>query len=201
MRLKNKVAVVTGGSQGIGKAIGKMFAREGEQVVVAARMEEKLRRVQSEIEGDGGQALAMTTDVGREEDVERLTEATVERFGGLDVLVNNAGIGLRRPVDDVDMVDYDRVLDTNLRGHVPGVPVWRSADEETWARVDHQCRLSARCGRESPEYGVCGDQGRHHRMHAGACGRAGPFSDSREYHQPRRHPGGPEPRGEAWPDS
>jgi NAD(P)-dependent dehydrogenase (short-subunit alcohol dehydrogenase family) len=93
-----------------------MFAREGAQVVLAARTEEKLRSVQAEIEGDGGQALAVTTDVGRDEDVERLMEATVERFGALDVLVNNAGIGLRRPVDEVDMADYDRVLDTNLRG-------------------------------------------------------------------------------------
>ncbi|MFC1527098.1 SDR family NAD(P)-dependent oxidoreductase, partial [Candidatus Latescibacterota bacterium] len=68
------------------------------------------------IEALGGQALPVVTDVGRAEDVRRLVETTVERFGGLDILVNNAGIGMRVPIDEVDLEEYDQLMDTNLKG-------------------------------------------------------------------------------------
>ena len=121
MRLQDKVAVVTGGGQGIGRATAKIFAKEGAKVAIAARTESKLECVKKEIEDQGGQVLAVPTDVGLESEVERLIAATVERFGRLDILVNNAGIGRRAPVDDVDMVDYDLQMNTNLRGMYLGV--------------------------------------------------------------------------------
>jgi meso-butanediol dehydrogenase / (S,S)-butanediol dehydrogenase / diacetyl reductase len=116
MRLKDKIAVVTGGGQGIGRGISLMFAREGAKLAIAQRTAEKLERTRKDIENLGAEVLAVPTDVRRPEEVQRLIEATQERFGGLDVLVNNAGIGLRVPVDEVTLEDYDRVMDTNLKG-------------------------------------------------------------------------------------
>jgi hypothetical protein len=120
MRLKDKVAIVTGGGQGIGHGIALMFAREGAKVTIAQRTAEKLEQTTREIEEIGGEVLAIPTDVGKEEDVKRMIDATQERFGGLDVLVNNAGIGLRVPVDEVTMEDYERLMDTNLKGMYMG---------------------------------------------------------------------------------
>lgn len=116
MRLKDKIAVITGGGQGIGRGLARLFAREGARVVIAARTTAKLEQVKTEIEAEGGDVLAVPTDVGRQEEVERLMGATRAHFGGLDVLVNNAGVGLQMPVDDVDMEKYERLMDTNLKG-------------------------------------------------------------------------------------
>ncbi len=116
MRLQDKVAIVTGGGQGIGRGIAQLFGREGAKVAIAARSADKLKQVKAEIEAEGGAVLVVPTDVGREEEVERLVEATRAHFGGLDVLVNNAGVGLRLPVDEVDMGEYERLMDTNLKG-------------------------------------------------------------------------------------
>ena len=116
MRLKDKVAVVTGGGQGIGRGIALLFAKEGARVAIGQRTEAKLEQIQKEIEAMGGEVLVQVTDVREEGDVKRLIEAARARFGGLDVLVNNAGIGLGMPVDEVTMADYTRVMDTNLKG-------------------------------------------------------------------------------------
>jgi NAD(P)-dependent dehydrogenase (short-subunit alcohol dehydrogenase family) len=115
-RLAGKVAVVTGGGQGIGRATARMFAREGAQVAIAARTQEKLDSVAAEIEAEEGEVLALPTDVGSETEMKALFAAVQDRFGGLDVLVNNAGVGHGVPVDEVDMADYDRLLNTNLKG-------------------------------------------------------------------------------------
>ncbi|MSR83985.1 MAG: SDR family oxidoreductase [Candidatus Latescibacteria bacterium] len=120
MRLRDKIAIVTGGGQGIGRATARLFAREGAKVVIASRTEAKLAQVKKEIEAEGGQVLAVPTDVAKSEEVKALVDATGDRFGGLDVLVNNAGIGLHLPVDEVETADYDRVMDTNLRGMYHG---------------------------------------------------------------------------------
>lgn len=116
MRLKDKVAIVTGGGQGIGRGISLMFAREGAKVTIAQRTAEKLEQTRKDIEELGGEVLAIPTDVGKEDQVEHMIQATRERFGGLDILVNNAGVGLRAPVDEVTVEDYQRLMDTNLKG-------------------------------------------------------------------------------------
>ena len=115
-RLQDRIAIVTGGGQSIGRATARMFAREGARVAIAARSEDRLENVKREIEDEGGDVLAVPTDVRLEDQVKRLVDATAERFGGLDIIVNNAGIGLNVAVEDVDMSDYDRLLDTNLKG-------------------------------------------------------------------------------------
>ncbi len=116
MRLKDKIAVVTGGGQGIGRGISLMFAREGAKLAIAQRTAERLEQTQKDIEAMGGDVISVPTDVRNPEEVKRLIDATQERYGGLDVLVNNAGIGLRVPVDEVTLEDYERVMDTNLKG-------------------------------------------------------------------------------------
>jgi NAD(P)-dependent dehydrogenase (short-subunit alcohol dehydrogenase family) len=116
MRLKDKIAIITGGGQGIGRGIALQFAREGARLTIAQRTAEKLEQTQADLEALGAEVLAIETDVGKPDDVQRMVDATRERFGGLDVLVNNAGVGLGVPVDEVEMEDYTRLMDTNLKG-------------------------------------------------------------------------------------
>jgi 3-oxoacyl-[acyl-carrier protein] reductase len=114
--LAGKVAIVTGGSRGIGAAIATLLAERGAAVVVSGRDEERLRDVVKALEGEGRLVLGVAADAARREDAERLVDAAREHFGRLDVLVNNAGILrdalLVRMKDD----DWDRVLETNLKG-------------------------------------------------------------------------------------
>src|SRR5438094_8425762 len=90
-RRSGKVALITGGGTGIGRAIALAFTREGASVTVAGRRLEKLREVIGEVQKEGGAGLAMECDVGRAKDVERAVTGTVERFGRLNILVHNAG--------------------------------------------------------------------------------------------------------------
>jgi 2-deoxy-D-gluconate 3-dehydrogenase len=112
--LSGRVALVTGASRGIGRAIAIGLARAGAQVAVAARTEETLRDVVKEI-GES-QALAIVADVTSADDNRRMVEATVERFGALDVFVAVAGVNRRKRIVDVEPEDYDYVVGTNLKG-------------------------------------------------------------------------------------
>ena len=114
--LAGKVALVTGGTRGIGLAVARSLADDGASVVVSGRDPARLESAAKELEGLGASALAVAADAAKREDADRLVEAAKERFGRIDVLVNNAGITrdqlLVRMKDD----DWDQVLDTNLRG-------------------------------------------------------------------------------------
>ena len=115
--LRDKVALVTGASQGLGRALALAFAEEGARVVVNARSDESVRPVAGEVEGAGAEVLAVAADVSREAEVERLVRETVERFGRIDVLVNNAGLlGPRVGVEDYPEDEWRRVIDANLTG-------------------------------------------------------------------------------------
>ena len=116
MRLSGRVALVTGGGSGIGEAIAKAFAGEGARVAVAGRRSEPLRAVAEAIAEAGGEALAVPGDVRRVTDAEALVAATVERFGRLDILVNDAGIFRLTDVTTTTEEDWDDIIDTNLKG-------------------------------------------------------------------------------------
>ncbi|WP_430503961.1 SDR family NAD(P)-dependent oxidoreductase [Haloparvum sp. PAK95] len=114
--LADRTAFVTGGSQGIGREIARTLAREGANVAVAARSD-AIHDVAAEIDDRGGDALAVRTDVTDEESVRSAIESTVEAFGGLDVLVNNAGIaGPTAPVEDVTVAEWEETMDVNVTG-------------------------------------------------------------------------------------
>jgi NAD(P)-dependent dehydrogenase (short-subunit alcohol dehydrogenase family) len=115
--LEDKVTLITGASQGLGKALALAFAREGAKVVVNARSEESIRPVAEEIENTGAEVLAVAADVSKSADVERLVNETVERFGRIDVLVNNAGLlGPRVRIVEYPEDEWRRVIDANLTG-------------------------------------------------------------------------------------
>lgn len=117
-RLKDKVVIVTGGNSGVGAAAAKLLAKEGAKVVITARRAAALEAVAKEIEAAGGTVLAVPTDISKPGDAENLVEKTIEKFGKIDVLVNNAGIleeGLK-PIDRYTDEDLDRILETNTKG-------------------------------------------------------------------------------------
>lgn len=114
--LDGKTAIVTGGTKGIGYAIAMMFAAFGATVVVSSRHQEECNAVAEQINRLGGNAVGFAADVGRPAEVKRLIRETVQQLGDLDILVNCAGVAVTKPILQMDEGDYDRVMDTNLRG-------------------------------------------------------------------------------------
>ena len=117
MLLEKRVAIVTGGGRGIGRAIAQRFAAEGAPVFVTARSEKEVQQVVSEIQEAGGRAAALAADVSREADCEAIIRAAHTAFGAIHVLVNNAGIfGPVRRVEELAPREWDEVIAVNLRG-------------------------------------------------------------------------------------
>jgi NAD(P)-dependent dehydrogenase (short-subunit alcohol dehydrogenase family) len=115
--LQGKVVLITGASQGLGRALALAFAREGARVATNSRSEVSIRPVAEEAESLGAEVLALAADVSRSADVERLVSAATERFGHIDVLVNNAGVlGPRVPIEEYPEDEWRRVIDANLTG-------------------------------------------------------------------------------------
>ena len=114
--LKGRVAIVTGGASGFGRATSKLFAEAGAVVVLASRRADKLEIVADEIAAMGGHALVVATDVTIEAQVKNLVEQSLERFGQIDVLVNNAGILTRTPVPETSEEEWYALMDANLKG-------------------------------------------------------------------------------------
>ena len=116
MTLKDRVAVVTGASQGIGRATALMLAGYGAKVALAARNAEKLSAVEAEIKQQGGEALAVQMDVAREDQIKAGFATVMERFGHIDILVNNAAVTRDQLALRMKRADWDAVLETNLTG-------------------------------------------------------------------------------------
>jgi len=114
--LNGKVALVTGGSKGIGFEIGRVLASLGATVVIAARDKERLEKAADVIAGSGGKAAFMCVDMGEEESIKSLVNTIKERFGVLDILVNNAGITHSDLLKDTTTDDFDRCMRINARG-------------------------------------------------------------------------------------
>lgn len=117
MKIEGKVSIITGGGQGIGRAIALRFSEEGAMVMVAGRTKENLERVAGEIRKQGGRALVSVTDVADEQMVEKMVAETINEFGALDILVNNSGIaGPTAPVVGIRRKDWDETMAINLTG-------------------------------------------------------------------------------------
>jgi 3-oxoacyl-[acyl-carrier protein] reductase len=117
MRLHNKIAVITGGARGIGRAIALGLAREGANIVVADLQADKAKAVIEEARAAGIESLAVETDVSKEDSVKNLAEQTLNRFDRVDILVNDAGIFPQARVAEMAEEDWDRVIDVNLSGN------------------------------------------------------------------------------------
>ena len=118
MQLTDKVAIITGGGRGIGRAIAIAYAAEGARVVIAARSSAQLDEVATEITAQGGEVLAVPTDMRSRAEVENLVQKTVDHFGGVDILVNNAGINPRGPFLDATDEEWEQGWQINVMGVV-----------------------------------------------------------------------------------
>jgi 3-oxoacyl-[acyl-carrier protein] reductase len=114
--LKDKIAIVTGGSKGIGRAIAHALLAEGAKVAICGRDAAALDQAAAELSADGGDVIGKTCNVGRFEEVERFFGFVTDRFGGVDILVNNAGLGHFAPVHEISVEQWREVIDTNLSG-------------------------------------------------------------------------------------
>lgn len=116
--MKNKTVIITGASSGIGEALAEKFAKEGANVVLAARSADKLNTFAKELQKFGNQVLAVPTDVTKKEDCQQLIEKCVAKFGGIDVLINNAGISMRALFEQSDVEVIEKLMDVNFYGTV-----------------------------------------------------------------------------------
>lgn len=116
--MKNKVIVITGSSSGIGEACARMFASQGSKVVLAARNEKRLLQITQELLDNGSEAISVVTDVSVEEDCKNLIDKTINHFGKIDVLINNAGISMRAILNELDTSVIRKVMDVNFFGTV-----------------------------------------------------------------------------------
>lgn len=116
MSLAGQTALVTGGSKGIGRAICLALAKEGANVVIAARNESEIEETMNKLKSMGSKAMAIQADIRSEEDVRRLISMTIDKCGRLDILINNAGVAHKKRLEETTLEEYDEIMDTNLKG-------------------------------------------------------------------------------------
>jgi len=117
MRLNNKVAIVTGGSMGIGEAICLAYGREGAKVAIVNRTRETGEVVAQKVKDAGGTAQVFPCDVSKKAEVDSMVEGVIDSFGVVDILVGNAGIMINKPVEEYTENEWDRIIDVNLKGN------------------------------------------------------------------------------------
>ena len=171
--LQGRVALVTGASQGIGRACALELARAGATVLLAARNENKLAEAVAEIEAGGGTAVAFALDISDEESIKSVAKTAIDRFGKVEILVNNAGITRDGLMMAMKRADWDDVLATNLTGaFLLTQALLRPMLKNRWGRI---INISSVVGRTGPGGAgeLCGQQGGADRVHAVDCARGG----------------------------
>ncbi len=116
--MKKKVVIITGASSGIGLALAKEFAKQGSKLVLAARSVDKLKELEKEFNSKGIETIGVATDVSKEEDCKNLVKKAIEKFNGIDILINNAGLSMRALFQDVDLTVLRQLMDVNFWGTV-----------------------------------------------------------------------------------
>lgn len=119
--IQDKVIIITGVSSGIGEATAKELASKGAKLVMAARREERLARLQEEIQSSGGQAIYKVTDVTSHDQMEGLADYALKEFGKIDVMINNAGVMPLSPVHEKKINEWDTMVDVNIKGVLYGI--------------------------------------------------------------------------------
>ena len=119
--IKGKVIVITGASSGLGEAAARHLSHQGASVALGARRAGRIEALAAELTAVGGQALAVTTDVTHSEQVKRLVDTAVERYGRIDVLINNAGLMPHSPLERLKLDDWNRMIDVNVKGVLYGI--------------------------------------------------------------------------------
>jgi 3(or 17)beta-hydroxysteroid dehydrogenase len=155
LRLVGKVALISGAARGMGAAEARLFAREGARVVIGDVLEAEGAAIEAEISAKGGEAVFVRLDVSRESDWAQAVASTVQRFGKLDVLVNNAGIGGVGRVDETATEAWDRVMEVNAKGVFLGtraaIPAMRGAGGGSIINISSQLGLVG-MDDSSPQY-------------------------------------------------
>lgn len=155
MRLDGKIALISGGARGMGAVEARLFAKEGAQVSIGDVLEDEGRKLEAEINASGGEALFVRLDVTREADWQKAVEATVKRFGQLNVLVNNAGISGHGRVENTAVEEWDRVMEVNAKGVFLGtkvaIPALRRAGGGSIINISSQLGLVG-TDHSSPQY-------------------------------------------------
>lgn len=119
--IEGKVVVITGASSGLGEATARLLSAQGATVVLGARRVDRLQSLADELNGNGGKALAITTDVTDHDQVKKLVDAAVETYGRVDVIINNAGLMPSSPLERLKLDDWNRMIDVNIKGVLYGI--------------------------------------------------------------------------------
>ena len=119
--IEGKVVVITGASSGLGEATARLLSAEGATVVLGARRVERLQKLVGELTAKGGKALALATDVTDHNQVKNLVDAAVQKFGRIDVMINNAGVMPHSPLERLKIDDWNRTIDVNIKGVLYGI--------------------------------------------------------------------------------
>jgi NADP-dependent 3-hydroxy acid dehydrogenase YdfG len=120
-KVKGKVVAITGASSGIGEATAMVLAAQGAKVVLGARRKDRLEGLVSRIKAAGGEAVYLVTDIKNRDDLVKLVNLACEEYGHLDVIVNNAGIARLSRIDDVQVADWEEMIDVNIKGTLYGI--------------------------------------------------------------------------------
>jgi NADP-dependent 3-hydroxy acid dehydrogenase YdfG len=151
--IEGKVVVITGASSGLGEAAARLLSAQGASVVLGARRVDRLKSLTDELTGSGGKALAVTTDVIHRDQVKRLVDTAVQHFGRIDVMIHNAGIMPRAPLERLTIDDWDRTIDVNIKGVLYGIAAALRHMKEQ--KSGHMIFVSSVAGHKiAPEFAV-----------------------------------------------